>query len=378
MKKQIVRLRFLSFFIFIISVFLLSLPTARNISWASPEESQDNQKVSDELSSDDKTETINTEPVKTSTSDYNIHIKSGALQISLPLKPLDPKSLDLFESLPIDVQHNFQKNRILFLSSVVKVLNKIKYVPGIGSLVKEKILWIKDRNSQAEPISFKERSNKFVTKFIQALDAKLAEKSPLIADGNEFSVFVAANIAAEGGRGEKGWGGLMDFGISFGFDKNNRAVVFQVFRNLEKYHNSLMPVVTNIGIGPRAGILIRKTEAGNEMAIFDGSSFYPPGAPVFTQGGSHHMILGTGMTVLGFPPPPFDLAITFSNKHTFKSWVYLSFSPITKGFVRLKLGFGEKIIAAILEPIKVLLNRIKSRPPISNSEMATISCSRIY
>lgn len=369
--------RFISISIFLITVLLISLPTSRNFSWAQSENNQNKINLVN-LSPEDSSEAINAEPVTTDKTDYTIHIKTKSLQISLPLKPIAPNSLELYERLPVEVKHNFQRNRLFFLSSVVKVLNKIKYVPGIGSLVKEKILWVKDRNSQAEPISFKDRSNKFVIKFIQALDAKLAEKAPLIADGNEFSVFVAANISAEGGRGGKGWGGLLDFGISFGFDKTNRAVVFQVFRNLEKFHNTVMPVVTNIGIGPRAGIIIRKTEPGNEMTLFNGSSFYPPGAPVFTQGGSHHMTIGTGMTLLGFPPPPFDLAITYSNTHNFKSWVYLSVSPITKGYIRFKLGFGEKIIAAITEPIKALLNRIKSRPAMSNNEMAAMMCARIY
>lgn len=369
--------KFLSICVFTILVSVFSLPTVKNISWAQSDENQDPQKIS-EFSANDKTESIITEPIETKESEHFIHLKTKSLQISLPLKPQDPNLLDVYEKLPLEVQHNFQKNRIFFLSGVIKVLNKIKYIPGIGSLVKEKILWIRDRNSNDEPISFNDRSNKFVTKFIQALDAKLAEKAPVIADGNEFSFYVAANIAAEGGRGEKGWGGLIDFGISFGFDKKNRALVFQVFRNLEKYHNSIMPLVTNIGIGPRTGIIIRKTDSESLMTEYPGSSFYPPGAPVFSQGGSHHMIVGAGMTILGFPPPPFDLAITFSNKHTFKSWVYLSFSPIMKGFVRLKIGFGEKIIAAIAEPIKELLNKIKSRSAISANEMTALSCSRIY
>lgn len=263
--------------------------------------------------------------------------------------PPDVNPLEGYEGLPVEKKEQFQKIRLQFLQNVARALNTTKFVFGAGSIVGNSLSYAKDsvvgvfsKNNSSESekvpekISFSERSQNAVQATLQALDYKLWNQAPLLLDSNEFGVSVAMGIMIENGLLDKGLGGSEEIGLSFAYNKTNKAFIFEIFHNSEKY--SYTPaVVAATGILVKIGPQFGQKNIDRPTKTINATSFYPPAMPGYSSTGSDYFSAGFS-TSFGIPPSPFVDMYTYTNKSTRNTLIRLNVSPIMKGFVRLYIG----------------------------------------
>jgi hypothetical protein len=237
----------------------------------------------------------------------------------------------------------------MFLKNVARALNATKFAFGAGSIIGNTLSFVKDsvvtlfkKNVSSETsapkdkVTFKENSHNAVQATLQALDYKLWNQAPLLLESNEFGVSASLGILIENGVQYNGMGGSEELGLSFGYNKTDKAFVFEIFHNSEKF--SYTPAVISIAaIVVRAGLTVFQKENTQPVTVKTGNSFYPPVVPVFKSEGTDNFSTGFS-TSLGFPPNPLVDLLTYSNKYTRNTIVRITVSPLMKGYVRLYIG----------------------------------------
>lgn len=272
-----------------------------------------------------------------------------------------------FDAMTEPMKAKFLMNRDLFFQNAAKVLHTLDWAIGIGSVTKEKILFFKRKEKTNE--AFKERKSRIVMAILSGMNKQLWHDAPVVGNANEFALSASVGLGLEGGALKKGWGGQVDLGITMGVNKTQKAFVFQIFRNLEKFSSTLMPAMIYAGLVGKAGIqIIENTKGGIETR--KGTTFYPPAAPGFLTETPSMASSGVSSGI-GFPPPPIADLLTFTNELDHKALLRVVVSPTLKGFVRVYIGLDLKSIGVVLAPIRLLIDSIQYR-------LATPSCHRIY
>jgi hypothetical protein len=293
----------------------------------------------------------------------------GSLRIQVGNSVYELESAgESLEQLPELERSQFFRNRTIFLESVAKGLQMIKYGLGMGAVVKDKAVYIA-RKMRSKPhllpdgqrqLSIRERADEVILGMLRGLDAKLFESAPIVARANEFGVVLSGGVEALGGRREKGWGGLIDLGVSIGFNRDSRALVIQVFRDVEAYQSSLMPALALGGLVGKAGFYAVNQKLG--QLTDQGTSFYPPIIPGFQMRSENFVMFGfsSGLT---WPPSPIGDILTYTNNLDHARLFRLTISPFTRGFVRFSSSLpesGPKDLRMVLEAVPRLIRFIAS------------------
>lgn len=251
--------------------------------------------------------------------------------------------LEAYENMSAEAKNQFQQTRLMFLEQIARVLNKTQFALGAGSLVgngfrfvKQKSLQLIGRGSTSpaqEAVAFKQRSRMAVQSVLQGIDYKLWSQAPMLIEANEFGMSVALGLLAEGGTRRRGGGGVEEIGLSFAYNKTQKAFVFEIYHNSEKFENS-KSLVAALGVMGKAGIHFGKRSGASSLR---GGSFYPPVVPGYSMTTPEYFSAGFSSS-LGLPPSPFVDIMTFSNKFERTTLLRVTVSPLVKGFVRMHIG----------------------------------------
>lgn len=260
------------------------------------------------------------------------------------IEVVDP--LESFNHLGEEQKAKFHQTRLVFLSGIARILHKTQFVLGAGSVVGDGLSWIKVHAKRAvgveaqaeakEKRTFRERSRLAVQGILQGIDYKLWSQAPLLIDSNEFGLSASVGVLAETGVLRKGGGGAEELGLSFAYNKQSRAFVFEIFHNSEKFDNT-KAAVSVIGVVGKLGLSMAHKDQGFETRTMRGSSFYPPAVPGFSSNGSDMFVAGAS-TSLGLPPPPLADLLTFTNHYDRNALIRVTISPLVKGYVRIQFG----------------------------------------
>jgi len=302
------------------------------------------------------------------------------IRVGKSVYEIQPLFEEISGQLSANERSQFLHNRVIFLESVAKSLQMIKYGIGIGAVVKDKAVFIAQKVRNKSPLylemqrqlSIRERADEVITAMLRGLDAKLFESSPIVARANEFGVVLSGGVEALGGRSEKGWGGLVDIGVSIGFNRDSRALVIQVFRDIEKYQSSLMPVLALGGLVSKAGFYAGNQEPGK--LTDHGTSFYPPLIPGFQMKRNNFVMFGfsSGLT---WPPAPLGDLLTYTNHLDHARVIRLTISPFTRGFIRFSSSLAEsgpKDLRMVLEAVSRMIRFIGSTAQAAAQELARV------
>lgn len=262
----------------------------------------------------------------------------GSLEESDPMIP--------FESLSPERQQKFKEMRLHFLANAARILSASKFVFGAGSLVGDGFSFVtmkvkkafnksgsSDATSLSQQRSFQERSQQTIYAVLKGLDYKLWSQAPLVIDSNEFGVSVSLGLLAESGILRYGGGGAEEVGISFAFNKSDRAFVFEIFHNSENFDNT-KAAISVLGVVGKAGFTLGRRQGAETLR---GSSFYPPAVPGYSASSPEYFSVGFSSS-LGLPPPPLADLLTFTNQFDRKALIRVTVSPVVKGFIRLQFG----------------------------------------
>lgn len=268
-------------------------------------------------------------------------VKAEILARGGSIEEADP--MKAFESLPADRQQKFQEMRVLFLTNAARILNATKFVYGAGSVVGDGLNFVKVKAKQAigkeveaetrVQRSFQVRSHEAAQAILRGLDYKLWSQAPLVIDSNEFGLSISAGIVAEAGVLHKGGGGAQEVGFSMAFNKTQKAFVFELFHNSERFDNS-KAAVTVVGVVGKLGVSMGRRQGAETLK---GSSFYPPAIPGYSTSSPEFFQSGLSSS-LGFPPPPFADLLTFTNRFERHSLIRITVSPVVPGFIRIQIA----------------------------------------
>lgn len=308
-----------------------------------------------------------------------------ALGLELPLEikeqivksggqlPEDANPLAGYDTLSLSQKAEFQKVRIQFLSYAARTLKSTKMAMGIGSVVSEKLSFIKNRikgsesQQQRVQLSFNERSEAIVSRLLQNIDYKLWSQAPLVIDANEFGVQASVGILALSGYKDKGFGGGEFFGVSFGYNKETKSFVFEIHHTSERFA-STTAAVGIVGLNAFAGMQLVRKNLEQPTASTKGLTFYPPAVPAYSTVGPQVFSAGLSSSI-GFPPPPLADLLTWSDHFEKRVLLRVTVSPLMKGFVRLyvgDIGGSVKVMSLrVVEVIKTIAEQLRSLRPVT-------------
>ena len=307
---------------------------------------------------------------------YEVDIQLPKSQYIIGISPQDTETAQKrLESLSPEEQESFLSTRSEFLRLAAIAFQKLKWGFGVGSVIKNKISFYKDKRdirknlaiaeslegdekgtlvsavlSHQEQLlerqrifrqqSFKEKADEVILKMLLSLDRSLWDGAPIVSRANEFGLMFALGPQFEtGSSAGKKWGGLLDVGLSLGFNRDQKALIFQIFRDKEKFVSTQMPGRFIAGVVLKAGLMVSNQR--KEMTS-EGTSFYPPMAPGFSTMTDRSFNVGfsSGLT---WPPSPLGDILTYSNSSQRRIWLRASFSPVQKGFLQVNEGFSEEV-----------------------------------
>ena len=297
-----------------------------------------------------------------------------------------------YELLPEKDKQSFHRNRKLFLSQVARALSSIKLGFGFGTLIKDHIDYhiqnLQEAEVQNQALAIQggveadykaavsqnreallaeqderikktlnARSVEFVQSAMSGIDQLLWIQAPIFSNANEFGVVAAMGVEAIAGvRGKGGWGGLLDLGISIGFNRDTQALVVQVFREVEQYKTTTMSVVALAGFVTKDGIYIANQLPGK--LGHEGVSFYPPMAPGYSSITSDSIMAGfsSGLT---WPPSPLGDMLTYTNSLDQNMILRVTVSKLNPGFLRVESGLAADLYKMVVAGPKAALEQMQ-------------------
>ena len=349
-------------------------------------------------------------------SDSQLEIKLGSQIYKITNPQSGEADYERYSLMAIADQQKFNSNRKIFLGTLARALNSAKYGLGVISVVNEKIKLRKEKNKDAEEfqlmqsmpsgirddfmaararahadresqfadrdlqeLTFRQRAHQVVEGFLRAIDRQLWQQASLFSRSNEFGVIGAAGLELLGGVNEKdinsdqathkGWGGLMDLGISIGYNSEERSMIIQVFTDYEQYKSTLMKAVFIAGAVTKVGPYISYYRNGEDGGLSaKGESFYPPFAPGYSSSTPDKFTAGfsSGLT---WPPSPVGDLLTYTNSTNNKTLLRISLSPFTNGFIRLQTGLGIKEVKSVHSSLRTAMENL------FKNKRAVLSCS---
>lgn len=265
----------------------------------------------------------------------------------------DINPLEAYEGMEQRSQEEFEKVRRAFLENAAKALHKTQFALGAGSIIGDSFQFVKIKalkmfGKNVDPNvslsrTFNERSHQGVNSILKSINYKLFTQAPLLIDANEFGLSLSMGIIGELGMLKKGGGGSEELGLSFGYNKKDKAFVFELFHNSEKFSSS-RSFVSVLGVVGKLGLSIGARKDAN---IIKGGTFYPPMIPGFSANSSSYFVTGLSST-FGFPPSPFADMLTFTNDFERTPLIRITVSPLVKGFVRIHVGRLDNVVKVLV------------------------------
>jgi hypothetical protein len=284
-----------------------------------------------------------------------LQLKVRQTEYTLNANAIPDESMQLFLSMPVEEQNKFLKSREALLKFFLRLIHSSRLTFGVGALIGDKILLLKRKirpgtepAPRSDPIPFSDRSKAVVQHVLKLFDQRLWSQAPLVAVYNEKAfTFIFGGFTIAGGT-TQGKGGGQEVGIHLGYNREKKALVFQIFQNSESYLKSDWPVLLAVA-NVKMGITFSRYQ-NEDPLIKTGESYYPPVIPGGETKTPSSWYLGAS-TGFGFPFVGSDL-LTFTTTHQHRVLLRVSISPIAGEFFRVRTSLGH--------PIALINDKIRS------------------
>lgn len=309
-----------------------------------------------------------------------------------------PESVDElgYASLDTTSKAHFHKNRIEVLRLAATLLNSAHLTFGFGSLsanklnimshsigkptprinpidayaagtmgltddwILERDAWRAEKDRLTEKRSIRERSYKIIEKILLSINKTMWSQAPLAARSQEFGMIFTINAASAIGFGHQALGGSVGLGVSLGYNKNTRSLVFEIVQDAERVQHAL-PTVGVIGFIAKLGFYMSAADHRLAPGIaLPATSFYPPVAPAFTTTGPEKFIAGVNGS-LTLPPSPIADVFSWTSSSKTTTLVRIAVSPMFKGFVKFQVNREGGPIGAIIKTVEAAHDWITTR-----------------
>lgn len=292
-----------------------------------------------------------------------IRTKRGA-EFEFSLKPQTPEHERMHGHLTDEQEIRFQENRIANLQRAATILDKSELAIGVGNLVHEKWVMVKNKyrywknpyeelaenflpKSRRNPRSIRQRGIDLIEGVLRSLDDYFWSRAPVVAEQNEFSVETSVHpglISDSQNRSTNG--GILGLGISLAYNRAENLTAFEVFVMNEKAESlsteiryrgfALLPIISL-----RAGLGLKNTRGETNPTIsHHGTMKYPFIYPFYFFNSNNEVRAGVEYFSL---PPIYSSAFEYKTRASDKSLLRLTFSRQKRGFIRAQFGVPSKI-----------------------------------
>ena len=248
--------------------------------------------------------------------------------------------LESFESMSTQDQIKFRHARLAVLRGLARFLHYAQPGITVGMITKDTLSYIikkgLGKTVTKNEATLKERRHQSIQSLLNSVNNRLFFQAPLIIKRNEIGLFIRTGPIALSGVRNKGMGGLIEAGLSVGFNTTTKSLIFELVVNPEKFHDSAA-MATVVGVNFKAGVAVGYVAPGQERKNIKGTTFYPPMLPGFSSTSQSQMEFGAS-SGLGFPPPPLADLLTFTNNFEKVKILRVSIPVFTLGFPRIVVG----------------------------------------
>ncbi|MFM8314638.1 MAG: hypothetical protein ACKOA8_10165, partial [Deltaproteobacteria bacterium] len=180
---------------------------------------------------------ISIEEKDATNENFTLQIR-GLRNFEFSTKELKHDDLVSFNSLEDKQKKNFLTNRELLLASLGKLLIVLKKPIGFtkkfgAKLSSAKTEEAKERKRTLAAQTLEETGLDSVTQLLKAFDRELWVHAPFISQVNEIGASVEAGIAGGAKLGKRGVFVILGTGVSLGIDPKEKAVIFELFQDVE-------------------------------------------------------------------------------------------------------------------------------------------------
>lgn len=235
-------------------------------------------------------------------------VKIGNREYRVPSEPTLAEFKYNYSLIGQQAQAQFLERRALWLKAAASALHFSKWAYGVGVIANRTFTFKK----HADPLpTVREAQHQMVERLLVGINDQLWLQAPVIAKSNEYGMNLSALLIGGGSMGTKGLGGMIEIGITLGFNVSTQSLVFQIYKTNHKFRNGL---VFNAALGLNLGVYqANYRHFGAEKLVEKGFMASPPipFPPTYFQVTSERMILGMN-PVVGLVPTPFDGMFTYT------------------------------------------------------------------
>lgn len=277
------------------------------------------------------------------------------------------EQMQFYRDLPDADKVKFHKKRLIGLNILARTLTSIKKGLGVGSYVKDKVMFWKQKTEQ---IGLAERGDHMVEGILRSFDAKAWESAPVFSNLKEVGFTGTGQVVAAIGNNKRVGihkeiatkkmnlvvpevksGGAIGIGFTIGINFEERSMIFQLFNANEQLKEVYLPLFYLAG-NVKGGVYF-SSSTEKLYSSKQGEGFYPFAAPGYTESAPGKKSFGTTMA-FGIPTSPIDAGLTFKTDRQEQSYLKIRISPFTWKFI----GVSAK------NPVGIIKIAIKNIPSL--------------
>ncbi len=252
----------------------------------------------------------------------SLEVKINDRSVKLLKSSIPTEALESFTLLGIESQTAFLSHR----KEILELMSKTIYYPalaaGVGVVTKNKI--VKFFKSGQPQTSLANSSDEIRISFLQMVESTLWSNIKLVQDSNEYGLHLNVGLVGVMGAFNKGRGGALGLFMNFSYNKEQRALAFEIGFEQESYHRSV-PGAVNFALFWKAYPYLSYVDKNKFHSRSNGLSNYPPGILGSTTIDNKFFGLGYTDSPIGFPSI-FSAFMYYQNKVTRTTLVRFSLS----------------------------------------------------
>lgn len=274
--------------------------------------------------------------------------------LRIPLRPDVREMSELFQTEGLDPMRGYhaldegEKIRFLhlrraWLRKVAQALRSSRGLIGAGLVAGDRLTFLHRRqtwDAEHREMPRMVRSEQVIENVLRVIDMRLWYQAPLFLNTNEYTVELS--IALQGQVGISRWsmGGLFALGFSFGYNREKKALVFEIFRQHEYASRSFMPILV-AGVRAKLGFALEHVVPGSPRRI-EGHTMNPWFSPRYTEWSPEHF--GVGVKG-GVQIPPFARFFRYQNQFERRTMLRIAIGivPFHDGVIRVARRFHQAL-----------------------------------
>jgi hypothetical protein len=147
-----------------------------------------------------------------------------------------------FLSLGESERERFLELRKKWLRVAIRALHASRGVATLGIVTKDRVMGVFRPETETSTKETPQRRKEFIQMVLAYMDHHLWFQAPTFINSNEFALEISLGIFAQAGkRGTVGYGRVLEYGFSLGFNRAQQVFAFEVFSKNQRLSSAMYP-----------------------------------------------------------------------------------------------------------------------------------------